>query len=256
MPKLLLQIWRKIISFTGWLGLREVMTLVALLIIVLGTWGFIALADEVREKDTQKFDERILVALRKPGNLAEPLGPQWLGDAGRDVTALGGVTVLTLITLAVAGFLWIRGQRGAMLFVLIAALGGLLISSALKWWFNRPRPTVVPHLAYVSSSSFPSGHSMMSAVVYLTLGSLLARFVQERRVKIYVMALGILLTFLVGISRMYMGVHYPTDVLAGWSAGSVWALFCWVVARQLQRRGTVEKEGETDDDGGKNANVR
>jgi undecaprenyl-diphosphatase len=246
----MLKFWRAIIAFTGRFGLHELGTLVALLIIVAGIWGFVWLADEVREKSTQTVDERVLIALRKKGNLNEPIGPKWLADVGRDITAMGGVAILTMMTLAVCGFLWFRGQHAAMFFVLVAALGGLLISSGLKGLIDRPRPTVVPHLAYVSSSSFPSGHSMMSAVVYLTLGSLLARFVKERGVKIYVLAVGIILTGLVGVSRMYMGVHYPTDVLAGWTAGIVWALICWLLARQLQRRGKVEREVKAGEGGG------
>ena len=131
-----------------------------------------------------------------------------------------------------------------MFFVLIATGGGLVISSVLKDIIARDRPSIVPHLSYVSTSSFPSGHSMLAAVAYLTLGSLLARLVVERRVKIYILVVALLITGLVGVSRVYMGVHYPTDVLAGWSAGLAWASICWLVARALQHRGTVEKAQE------------
>jgi undecaprenyl-diphosphatase len=117
----------------------------------------------------------------------------------------------------------------------------VLLSTVLKDLFGRPRPTVVPHLFYVSSASFPSGHSMLSAVVYLTLGSLLARLVEQRRLKVYFLSVALLLSFLVGVSRVYMGVHYPTDVLAGWSAGLAWGLLCDLVARWLQQHGAVEK---------------
>src|SRR3954470_7238136 len=134
----------------------------------------------------------------------------------------------------------------AMWLVLIASFGGLLLSTGLKSLVDRPRPQLVPHLSQVYTSSFPSGHSMMSAIVYLTLGSLLARLVPSRPVKVYCMFVAMGLTFLVGISRVYMGVHYPTDVLAGWTAGLVWALLVWLAARALQRRGTVEKGGEGD----------
>ena len=118
-----------------------------------------------------------------------------------------------------------------------------LASSILKAAFDRPRPNV-DHYSYVVTSSFPSGHSMMSAVVYLTLGSLLTRVLPARGVKIYLIVVALLLTLLVGLSRVYMGVHYPTDVLAGWTAGLVWAMLCWLAARYLQKRGTIERDME------------
>jgi undecaprenyl-diphosphatase len=150
--------------------------------------------------------------------------------------------VLTLITAAVAGFLWLKRMFGAMWLVILAALGGLVVSSLLKGAFERPRPDIVPHLSQVYTSSFPSGHSMLSATIYLTLGTLLGRFVQPFRLKAYFLIVALILTGLVGVSRVYMGVHYPTDVLAGWAAGLAWALICWLVARYLQRRGAVEQE--------------
>jgi undecaprenyl-diphosphatase len=224
-----------------WLGRHEFVVLLAVLFIVVGTWGFISLADVVRKGQTQTFDDSVLLALRRSDNLAMPIGPDWMAEVGRDLTAVGGVTVLLLATLAVTGFLFLDGKYAAMGFVLAAVSSGLALSSLLKAWFARPRPVVVPHLSLVYTSSFPSGHSMMSAIVYLTMGALLARMVVRRPLKFYVLAVALLLTGLVGGSRVYMGVHYPTDVLAGWTAGLVWATLCWLVFRKLQRRGTVEK---------------
>src|SRR5436853_7434203 len=174
--------------------------------------------------------------MRRPDNLAVPIGPPWLHEAGRDITALGGVAVLSGLTLVVAGFLVMRKQYHALWLVLIATFGGLALSTLLKSIIARDRPSVVPHLSYVTTSSFPSGHSMLAAVAYLTLGSLLARLVVEWRVKIYILVVALLVTFLVGVSRVYMGVHYPTDVLAGWAIGLAWALLCGLVARYYQRR--------------------
>jgi undecaprenyl-diphosphatase len=228
--------------YLAWVGGHELGVIVAALVVAGGVWGFIHLADEVKEGDTQRFDEWALRSLRKKGNPAEGIGPPALGDAARDVTALGGVTVLTLVTAAVAGYLLLKRAYGAMWLVLGASVGGLVVSSVLKRVIERPRPQIVPHLAYVYTSSFPSGHSMMSAAVYLTLGALLARFVHEKTIKVYFLAIAGLLTILVGVSRVYVGVHYPTDVLGGWVAGLVWALLCWLVARYLQRRGTVEED--------------
>jgi len=232
---------RSLFDVFEWLGRHEYMVLLAVLIIVAGTWGFIALADVVIEGRTQSFDESILRALRRPDNTAIPIGPDWMAEVGRDLTALGGVAVLILATLAVAGFLLLDRKYAAMGFVLAAVTSGLVLSSILKACFARPRPDVVPHLSQVYTSSFPSGHSMMSAIVYLTLGTLLARMVVRRPLKIYCFAVAFILTGLVGCSRVYIGVHYPTDVLAGWTAGLVWANLCWLVARRLQRSGTIEK---------------
>jgi undecaprenyl-diphosphatase len=162
-------------------------------------------------------------------------------EVGRDLTAMGGIAVLTLMISAVVGYLLLRQAHGAMWLVICATLGGLIVSTLLKGLFERERPSLVPHLSHVSSSSFPSGHSMLSAVVYLTLGALLGRLVEGNILKAYFLFVGLTLTTLVGLSRVYMGVHYPTDVLAGWSAGLAWAVLCWLIARWLQRRGTVER---------------
>lgn len=228
----------------SWLAGHVNIVLVAVLLIVGGTWGFIELADEVREGDTQRFDDWAVRAMRRADDPSQPIGPHWLPEVGRDLTALGGVAVLSLTTAFVAGYLLIVRKYHAMWLVLAATLGGLLISTLLKHLIDRARPDLVPHLSHVYTSSFPSGHSMLSAVVYLTLGALLTRLASERRVKLYFLAAALLLTFLVGVSRVYMGVHYPTDVLAGWTAGLVWALLCWLVARYLQRRGAVEKDAD------------
>jgi undecaprenyl-diphosphatase len=222
----------------------EFVVLVALLVIVAGTWAFAELAGEVLEGQTQKIDEAIVRAMRRPDNPAVPIGPDWLAESARDVTALGGMAVLLLVTAGVAGFLLLSRKAATMWFVVGATTGGAALSLALKAAFDRPRPDVVPHLAYVYTSSFPSGHSMMSAVVYLTLGALLARSVARKRLKLYLLAIAVLLTAMIGITRVYLGVHYPTDVLAGWSAGLVWATLCWLLARLLQRKGTIEEEGD------------
>lgn len=231
---------RVLVSAIAWFENADLLLLLAVLVVVLGTWGFIALADEVAEGGTQHLDERIILALRQPPDRSKPIGPDWLGEAGRDLTALGGFTVLSLVTLGVAGYLAIVRKFHALGLLLAATLGGLALSTLLKWIFDRPRPQVVPHLSQVYTSSFPSGHSLLSAVVYLTLGALLARFVESKRLKTYFLALALLLIFLVGVSRVYLGVHYPTDVLAGWTAGLIWAVLCWLTVRYLQKRGVVE----------------
>jgi undecaprenyl-diphosphatase len=224
---------------------RELVTLLLLALVSAGVWGFVEIADEVGEGTTRAVDEALLLALRTPGDPADPLGPGWLEEAGRDLTALGGMAVLTLVSLAAIGYLVI-GRKGHAALLLVAAVGGgMLWSTALKFGFDRPRPDLVPHGSIVYTASFPSGHSMLSAVTYLTLGALLARVHRERRTKAYLLALAVLITLLVGASRVYLGVHWPTDVLGGWAGGSAWALACWLVARWLQQRGKVEEEPET-----------
>jgi undecaprenyl-diphosphatase len=226
----------------------EGIVLVPLLMLVLSVWAFVELTDEVTEGEAQTFDERVMRGLRERDDPRQPIGPSWLKGAALDITALGGHTVLTLVVISVTGYLILDRKRHAMWLVLIATVGGWGLSLLLKELIGRPRPSVIPHLVEVQSLSFPSGHAMMSAVVYLTLGALLAQIVQEWALRVYFLTTALILTLLVGLSRVYLGVHYPTDVLAGWSAGLTWAILCWLVARWLQRRGLVEKPREHTDD--------
>jgi undecaprenyl-diphosphatase len=205
-------------------------------------FAFAKLANEVMEGSTRAFDERLLLALRTPGNLADPVGPIWLEEMVRDVTALGSTGVLTIMVLSVTGFLAMTRKGYAALFVLASVIGGTLLSQTMKFAYARPRPDLVPHGAEVYTASFPSGHSMMAAVVYLTLGALLARTQATRVVKVYILTIAAVLTVLVGASRVYLGVHWPTDVLAGWTLGAIWALLCWMGMVWLQARGQVEDE--------------
>jgi undecaprenyl-diphosphatase len=204
--------------------------------------AFLMLAGKVLEGDTRAFDEWVLRALRRPENPALAIGPRWLPGAALDITALGGATVLGLAVLAITGFLALQGLYRTSLFVLLASSGGWLVNTALKAMFNRTRPDVVPHLREVMTSSFPSGHALTSAAVYLTLGALLMRIAQGRVAKFYCMAMAMLVTILVGSSRVYLGVHYPTDVLAGWLIGLSWALLCWVTERTIERRAGLKRE--------------
>lgn len=218
-------------------------------------WVFAELADEVREGSTALIDRAILMGFRNPADIADPVGPKWLEEMVRDFTALGGVGVLTLITLASAGFLLLQRRARTALLLLAAVGGGILISTLLKTWFERPRPDFLPHGSYVSSASFPSGHSMMAAVVYLTIAVMLARTRRRTAERAYILMMSVILTFLVGISRIYVGVHWPTDVLAGWSLGSAWALGCWMAVYLLQRREIVEYDNVGDANGDETADA-
>lgn len=234
--------WRKVLARVK-SGDRSELTLllggIALLLLLL---VFSKLASEVLEGETQKFDRQILTALRDPANLSRPIGPRWLLSGALDITALGSATVLGLTVLAVSGFFVLQGMWRRGLFVFVATLGGWFINGALKQMFQRPRPDVVPHLRETMTLSFPSGHALISAVVYLTLGALLMRVAERRLTKIYCMAVAMTATFVVGASRVYLGVHYPTDVIAGWLIGLSWALVCWMVERSLERRAGLQRE--------------
>ncbi len=222
-------------------GLNEVKALLIVLSILAGILIFISIADEVVEGETQHFDNYILKSLREPGDVSTPAFPGWVTDAMKDITSLGSGTVIVLVTFFVTGYLLLRKKYYWLGLVLIATIGGALMTLGIKEFIGRTRPTVVTHLLEEKSLSFPSGHSMMSAIVYLTQATLLSRIEKNMKAKIYIISVALLLTFLIGISRIYIGVHYPTDVLAGWIAGISWALLCWYAAALLERR-RPEKE--------------
>ncbi|MER8518302.1 MULTISPECIES: phosphatase PAP2 family protein [unclassified Mesorhizobium] len=213
----------------------EFPVLLAGLVIAGGLWGFEELMELARATTPHAFDTEILLAFREAGQPDNPIGPAWLEGAMRDITSLGSASVLVLITAAMIVYLLLIRRPGAALLMFVAVAGGQLLSSVLKFDIDRPRPDLVSHLADVASLSFPSGHAMLSAVTYLTLGSMAARFLPGRTTKIYVLGLAVLTTVVVGISRIYLGVHWPSDVLAGWCAGFAWAMLCWLAARFLQR---------------------
>ena len=217
--------------------------LAAMLAVAAGLLAFVMLAAEVTEGETRAFDTFLLLSLRSATDPADPIGPRWLEEMMRDFTALGGTGVLVAVTLAVIGYLVLTRKRHAAITVGVAVVTGFLLSYALKWGFARPRPELVPHGQAVYTQSFPSGHAMLSAVVYLTLGALLARTQAHRGAGIYFLAVAGLLTVVIGVSRVYLGVHWPTDVLAGWAGGAGWALLCWLVMLGLQKQGKVEAEG-------------
>lgn len=214
----------------------EYLTEGAVLAVSAGLLAFALLSGTVMSGGTSGFDQSVLLALRDPKNPVDPLGPEWFGIVVRDISALGGFTVLTLVTLAACGYLWLGGRPRFALYLLISIAGGSLANTVLKGLFDRPRPDLVPHGTPAALSSFPSGHAMMSAVVFLTLGALLAYAAEDRRIKAYILTWALLLTLLVAFSRVYLGVHWPTDVIAGWVAGSTWALICLVAGGVLRRR--------------------
>jgi undecaprenyl-diphosphatase len=206
--------------------------------------GFVSLAGEVTDGDTQAFDTKILRALRDPVDPSRPIGPAWIEESLIDLTSIGGPTVLWLIVVAVAGFLVLQTRYRTAIVVVLTSTGGELLNLVMKHAFNRPRPSIVPHLRVVYTTSFPSGHAMESAIVYLTLGAILMRASESRVTKTYILGLAVLLTVLVGVSRVYLGVHYPTDVIGGWIVGFLWASVCWLVAQRFEGAAHIQAEKE------------
>lgn len=192
---------------------------------------FVALADEITEGETQQLDERVLLWLRRADDLAVPIGPAWLKGTMLDITSLGGPICLGIFSAALVGLLLIEGQRRVAWLSMLAIGGGAVMSFVLKEIFARPRPSIVPHLREVTNTSFPSGHALSAAIVYLTIGVMLAKAMRGKWAKAYCMFWGALLALLVGLSRIYLGVHYPSDVLGGWIAGLGWASACWIVSQ-------------------------
>ena len=209
------------------------------LVLLLGLSGlafFAMLSDEIGEGETGRIDAAILIGLRHAGDLGVPLGPAWLPQTAVDLSALGGFTVLWLLTLAAAGYLLMTGRRTDAILLAGSIGGGSLLNAALKLFFGRERPEVVPHLVQVSNASYPSGHAMLSAVAYLTIAAMLARGEKRLAPRLYLLALAVVLVVLIGLSRLYLGVHWPSDVLGGWCLGSAWALGVWVIAQKLVDR--------------------
>lgn len=203
---------------------------------------FAQITDEVFEQETHAFDKAILLALRSSSDPTQMIGPAWLANSFRDITSLGGFTVITLVTVLAVSYLLAAGKtRNAVTLTLAISLGAVA-ESGLKLLFSRARPDVVPHLVDVQTMSFPSGHAMMSAITYLTLGAMLARAQPTRRLRLYILSVGVLLTLLIGTSRVFLGVHWPTDIMAGWTVGGAWALTVWMIADALNRKSKVQDQ--------------
>ena len=235
-----------------WIVRNELVTVGLLLVIALGTWGFVSIAVEVFEGDSHEFDQQILLRMRTTGDPADPIGPSWFEEMARDVTALGSVVALMIFTATMTGYLYFARQPWIALFVMLAVLSGTAVSTVMKSGFDRPRPELVPHETRIYTKSFPSGHSSMSSLVYLTLGAVMARAERRRKTKVFLLAVPVFLLLIVGISRVYLGVHWPTDVLAGWAFGVSWAAASWLVFRYLERRYHLPVESQANTEANNN----
>lgn len=210
--------------------------MICLIGIIMLLFSFFEIADDVFEGDTHKIDTDILMLMRDGNDSTNPWGPYWVQEAMRDISGLGGITVLTLVTIAAALYLFMMKKQVEGIYLLLSVNVGMILSNALKFGYARPRPDLVPHGSYTFTNSFPSGHSMMSAVVFLSVGALLSRAHTSYRIKSYFMGIAIFLTILIGISRIYLGVHWPSDVLAGWTAGAICAMCFWLIEWFWQER--------------------
>ena len=230
------------------MGYREWRILVAVILILGGIWLTVAVASEVMEGDTETLDRGVLLALREPDDVNNPIGPRWFEEMMRDFTSLGGTAILILIVSSVTGYLILLRRYKRMIVLLTAVIGGVILSTLLKGIFDRPRPDLILEGSYAFNASFPSGHALLSAATYLTLGGLLAQIQTRFRLKAFVLLLSVLTMIIVGFSRLYLGVHWPSDVLAGWTIGAIWALFCWAAANWLQEHDTplIETKAEAE----------
>ena len=206
------------------------------MLVVGGCWLILDLDYAVTGGRQPAFDPRIIMALRRAGDPNDPLGPHWLEIAFRDLTALGGLTVAPIVGVAVAGVLLLVGRRAQALFVVIVGGGAIILFNIVKEIVQRPRPELVPHAVPVGNYSFPSGHATLSAALYLTLGVMLAASQRRLSLRLYTLVLAVMLVAAIGFSRVYLGVHWPSDILAGWTLGASWALICCAVALYLQGR--------------------
>lgn len=182
------------------------------------------------------FDSAILLAARHGTMHGAPVGPFWLRQTALDVTALGSETVLVGVVVIAGGFLAIR--RLWLTFALVAGgtISGSIAVGIAKAVAARPRPALTDHLAVVWSPSFPSGHAANSAIVYLTLATVLMQIVEGRAARRYILAVAALLVTAIGCSRVYLGVHWPSDVIAGWSFGISWAIAWWAIGAWARLR--------------------
>jgi len=174
------------------------------------------------------FDRAIIVGLRDWG------GPSWLPKVAADVTALGGGVILTIVVLLATGLLAVQRLWLSAAATLAASISGGLVVSLVKTEVARPRPDLVDHLVQVSNMSFPSGHSANSAIVYLTLAGLASQVTVSAAARRYILVMAILMVGAIGCSRVYLGVHWPSDVLAGWSFGTLWALGWWLATARAR----------------------
>ena len=187
---------------------------------------------EIGDGELARFDHAILLWFRKPGALGEMIGPIWLKQTMLDFTALGSATILTLVIIGAMLFAFSRRAYRIAFLIAGAPITGAIFVALLKSQFGRVRPTLVDPLVVEHSASFPSGHAANSAIVYLTIAVLLMRVERRPETKLYILFVAITITILIGMSRVALGVHWPSDVLGGWLFGTSWACL-WALLIKL-----------------------
>jgi len=236
--------WRRALRIAR----TEIAALSALLIIALGVMTFVEVADDMTEADGQMFDQAVLHWLQPVAG--QPRGPWWLQEAAADLTSLGGISVLTLFAVIAFSFLLIQRKRLSALLLVVGLIGGVGLSEGLKALFERARPPVAYQAVETLNASFPSGHALLSTVFYLTLGVMLTRAFPKKRLKAFVLGSAMLIALLIGLTRVYLGAHWASDVIAGWCAGAAWAMALWLVAYAIERRQVVHHAKLQDDEPG------
>lgn len=224
----------------------EIAAVGAFFIVVLGVAFFVELADDMTEGDGRAFDQAVLHWMQPVAG--QPRGPWWLHEAATDITSLGGVAVLTLFALIAVAFLLIQKKRLSALLLVVGLAGGVALSEGLKAVFERERPPVAYQAVETLNASFPSGHALLSTVFYLSLGVMLTRAFPQRRLKAFVLGAALVIAMLIGLTRVYLGAHWASDVLAGWSVGAAWAMALWLAAYAVARRQKVHLARLRDED--------
>jgi len=210
-------------------------------IVASAAYVFFQIADEISEAEFDHVDRALLLLFRNSADISDPIGPEWLEETVTEITSLGGYPILVALVAVVAGYLLVVRKYGPAIFLTVSIGLGAGLSHVLKLLYDRPRPDIVEHLVTTHTASFPSGHATMSTVVYLTLAALIIRLVQERAARIYVLSVAIFMAVAVGLSRVYLGVHWPSDVAAGWALGAAWASLSSLVLSLLRRRRNAQK---------------
>jgi undecaprenyl-diphosphatase len=218
-------------------GSRDRRLWIALMVALAGSCVAVVLAED----EPHRMDRQILLAMREKHDRADPIGPAELEQVARDVTALGGSPLVLTLTVTACGYLVLRRRWLSASVVVVSVMGGEIASDTIKAIVDRPRPDLVPRFVQVYSASFPSGHAFLAMVVYLTIAMQLARLEKAAVVRGYLIAIALVIVAAVGISRIYLGVHWPSDVLAGWGIGLAWVLVVWAAARVYERGSSLAR---------------
>jgi undecaprenyl-diphosphatase len=215
----------------GWLASADLRLMLEIAVVGALIVTFLKIAHEVGDQGSESFDHAILLGLRN--SPTDPIGGPGVQAAIMHLSGLGSGAVTTLVCVIAVTFLCLAGRWRFAGLVVTCAVGTLLVMLILKGIYDRPRPTIVSAIDPPGDESFPSGHSMISSALYPLLGVLIARALPTRRLRVFAVLTGASMALMIGVSRLYLGVHYPTDVLAGWTIGCAWALTCGIIARRL-----------------------